>query len=37
MYTVGPGLWRENGKNVKNETQSLKDLQYGDKTDQQGK
>ena len=31
IYTLGRGLWRETLKNVKNETQTLFDLEYGDK------
>ena len=34
---VGPGIWRETLKNGKNEKCTLQDLEYGKKTDQQGK
>ena len=34
MNTLGPGIWREKLKNVENETQTLQDLEYGEKSDQ---
>jgi hypothetical protein len=30
-HTVGVGMWRENLKKLKNETQTLFDLEYGEK------
>ena len=36
MYTVGTGMWRENGKTW-NETRTLQDLEYGGKTDKREK
>ena len=35
--TLGPGLWRETLKNVKNKNCTLQDMVYGKKTDQKGK
>ena len=37
MHTEGPEIWREIIKNVKNVKYALQDLEYGEKTDQQGK
>ena len=34
MDTLGPGIWRETLKNMKNEKCTLQDLEYGNKTDQ---
>ena len=35
--TFGPGIWRENLKNVENEECTLQDLDYGEKTEHHGK
>ena len=34
---LGPGIWREIMKNVKNEKCTLQDLEYGKKTEKRGK
>ena len=34
---VGPGIWRETLKNMKNQNCTLQDLEYGEKTDQKAK
>ena len=34
---VGPGIWQETLKNLKNEKCTLQGLEYGKKTDQQEK
>ena len=31
MNTLGPGIWREKLKNVENETQTVYELEYGEK------
>ena len=34
---VGPGIWRETLKNVENEKSKLQELEYGEKTENDGK
>ena len=34
--TVGPGIWRETEKNLKNEKYTLQDLDYGVKNEKRG-
>ena len=34
---IGPGIWRETLKQVENEKHTLQDMEYGEKTDHQGK
>ena len=36
-HTVGREIWRETLKNVENKTQTLYDLEYGEKTENHGK
>ena len=36
MQTVGPVIWHETVKNVKNEKCTMQDLEYVNKTDQLG-
>ena len=35
--TLGPGMWQETLKNVKNEKYTLEDLEYGERTEKHGK
>ena len=35
--TIGPEIWRETLKKVENETETLFDLEYGEKTEKRGK
>jgi hypothetical protein len=36
-HTIGPGIWRETLKNVKNEKCTLYELEYGKKTEKEEK
>ena len=35
-HTLGLGIWQETLKQVENEKLTLQDLEYGEKTDQEG-
>ena len=35
--TIGPEIWLETLKKVENETETLFDLEYGEKTEKRGK
>ena len=37
MHTVGPGIWQETFKNMECEKCTLKDLEYGRKSENHGK
>ena len=36
-HILGPRIWQETMKNVKNEKCTLQDLKYGEKTEKRGK